>query len=186
MTYPTWKTLTIGTKTKEQLLADLKKNGHQVSDWTMELVDTITFTKHQQTLDLVSLNVSDLGFDHSPTTTEIADKLPSLGLSVVPQETVLYLRLNYTDQPMDVWETCFSEPLEDSVGRRLVLVVARDSDGSWVDGYYANPGLVWRDGDRLLVCRKASVPLESSTLSAPCTLPAELIVNGVVYDRREV
>lgn len=155
-------TLTIGTKTKQQILDELKENGHTISLWAKELVDKITFSMIPQTLELVELRVDELKIGKYPTTKLIQEKIETLGYSLVPQETALYLRLTYTDQPIGEWITCFSKPIAGADGYLNVLGVARDSGGSWVRWDYAFPDDQWDGGIRLLVCRKASLSLEPS------------------------
>lgn len=179
------KTLTIGTKTKEQLLADLEKGGHKISEWAKELVEKIEFSTTPQELQLVDITISDLGMSEYPMTVQIKKRIEALGYSLVPQETALYLRLAYGDQPLGEWLTCFSKPIAGAAGRLGVLDVGRGSGGSWVSRRYAYPDSVWDGGLRLLVCRTASSPLEPSVLSDPCGLPTELVINGQAYVKKE-
>lgn len=179
------KTLTIGTKTKEQLLADLEKDGHKISDWAKESVGKIEFSTTPQELQLADMTASELGIGEYPTTAQVQERIEALGYGLVPQETALYLRLAYGDQPPGEWLACFSKPVADAVGYLNVLRVERDSDGSWVSWSDAYPYDVWRGECRLVFCRTASPPLEPSVLSDPCGLPAELVINGQAYVKKE-
>ncbi|MDO8618944.1 MAG: hypothetical protein Q7R49_03275, partial [Candidatus Daviesbacteria bacterium] len=92
----------IGGKSKDQLKAELKQAGVNISQYADDMINSPDFVtlKDPQTLDTVRLRVSDLGLKGSPTTDQVYAQAEELGLELCPPEVGPQLRLKDTDQPM--------------------------------------------------------------------------------------
>jgi hypothetical protein len=152
-----WMTVTGGThKSKKDLINAVKGAGHGISDWVEEVINSKDFTllTEPTEIDVYETTVKELTGKDSLTTKELSEIRDRLGFCDAPDETALHIRMAYTGQPMNEWRTVLSKPVAGAGGGLDVLSVGRGSDGSWVGGYYADPGSVWYGGERLLVCRK--------------------------------
>lgn len=152
-----WKTIELGThKSKDNLIKATEKEGHKISRSAMRFVNYKNFTvvSTKRKLELFETTVGKLGFPDGARVDVIYAKLDELGYTKCPNETALQLRRDYKDQPMYESRIVVSEPLADADGGLDVLLVAHDSNGSWVSRRYAAPGLVWCGYYRLVFCRK--------------------------------
>jgi hypothetical protein len=164
-------TVTLGThRSVNKLKDDLIGKGFKISDWAQKFLPKIKLAKKKTTLELEVVTVAELGFPDGGKVKDIYAKAQELGYALPPAEAALQLRLQYTDQPLDEWLIVAHEPIAVAYGDLSVLYVVRDSVGSWVHGYYADPVDVWGAEDRLVFCRKslAARPLAPSGTLAPC------------------
>lgn len=145
---------TIGGKTKEQLLKELKEKKINLSDYAKRMMDNKDFTtsKKQEQIDLIRLTVGDLGFPNGATTKEIYEKAEELGLELCPAETGPNLRLNYLDQPMGEWFRIAMKQISDADGYPYVFDLDHDDDGLWLNDIWASPVIRW-DSSRKFVFR---------------------------------
>lgn len=89
---------TIGGKTKDELVEELKEKDIYISSYAKDLLDSPDFktSKSTEELELVRLTVADLGFRNGATTDEIYARAEELGLELCPSEVGPQLRLSYT------------------------------------------------------------------------------------------
>lgn len=145
-----------GYKSKQDLVKTVKGNDHEVTDWAMGVVNNKEFVlmKDGDEYDVFQTTVKELTGLDQVKTPELYAAQYRLGFCDAPFETALLVLVEYTDQPMDTWEYALSKPLAVAFGCLDVLDVVRYSGGSCVGSSYADPDVVWRGRDRLLVCRK--------------------------------
>lgn len=140
-TFTTWKTITICGKTKEQLLEDL---GENVSMYAKFMIANMPLEVEKQEIQLVKLQVKDLGFKEHPTTDEIYAKADELGLELCPAEVGPHLRLQYTDQPLNEYLAIAMKQITGPGGDPVVFRVYRGGGGSWLNGRFAESADQWR------------------------------------------
>ena len=150
--WPVWQKLMIGGKSREDLLAALKKGGFTVSDWAKDIMgkDAFTTLPKPKEIEFVRVKVGDLGFTNSnrlPTTTEIFTRAKELGLSLCPTEVGPHLRLSMKDEPEGDIFWVAMEPIVGSGGNPNVFYLRRDRGGRWLRASYALPGDRWFLGD---------------------------------------
>jgi len=104
-----------------------------------------------ETLNLVTLQVKDLGFSSNPTTVELFAKATELGLELCPKETAAYLRLQDTNQPRGDLYYIASETVPDSGGDPCVFYCKHGADGLWLYSYWARPVNHWNLSGRVVV-----------------------------------
>ena len=105
--------------------------------------------KNKERIKFVKLKVSDLGFPNGAEVKEIYERAEELGLELCPQETGPQIRLHYEEifkkeQPRGEYFRIAMKQIHDSGGYPSVFSVRRRGDGeSWLDDYWARPGLRW-------------------------------------------
>lgn len=156
--------LDIEAKTKEELKQSLDENdikwrqkdgGHAES-----MIDNPKFPSKidKQRLTLVTLQVSDLGFDNVATTDQIYAKAQELGLELCPPEAGPEYRIAYKNQPMDERRYMAMGQITDSNGGPDIFRLVRDADGLWLDGDWVGPDDWWDLGARLVFSLRKSEP----------------------------
>ncbi|MFH1292496.1 MAG: hypothetical protein ABIH87_04865 [bacterium] len=142
----------IGGQTISQLREAFKGGDFQVSTSANSMMASPDFITAEQTeeLSLIELKVGDLGFDHSPTTDEIYDKIEEFGLELCPAETGPHFRLQYTDQPQGERLRVGMKQIADSDGLPDVFDVAANGGGLWLHGDWTMPDLQWGHGTRFV------------------------------------
>jgi hypothetical protein len=155
---PAWKVVKVGGQSKEDLIRAVKAAGHKFSDYSLQVINNKGFTTlpEEREIELFTCTVAELGFANGACVNQIYVKLAEYGFDKCPDETALYLRMAYTDQPMNEWRIVISEPYTGSDGCPRVLDVGRSDDASWVNSNYAYPAYTW-DGNFRLVFRRNSV-----------------------------
>lgn len=143
------ETLTIGGRTRNELLSAMTQRGVQVGFYARSMIDGEAFTTSPDPteIDLVLVSVRDLqtGKDF-PTTREIFEKADELGLNKVPAEVGPHYRLSHMDQPRGEYHVMGMDPITASDGRPYVFAVAHDGYGLWLYGRWTNPSYRWPPG----------------------------------------
>jgi len=150
--FPVWKTITVGGKSKKELLAELEAKRFNVGDWAKDMMAQKAFTTAFSLweVDLVTVTVLDLGFPKGATTQEIWSKAKDLSLNLCPAEVGPHLRLAYADQPQGEYLWVAIKQITDSDSTPRVFKVGRDGGERWLHGDGARPEGEW-DPDRLIV-----------------------------------
>ena len=103
-----WRSVTIGKKPSTK--------GIKISSDAKDMLKKVKWNK-KETIDLVLLQVKDLGINAVyPTTQQIFDKAQELGLSLCPPQVGLQLRVDYQDQPLNEWIYIMMEPIAGRYG----------------------------------------------------------------------
>lgn len=147
------ETLTIGGKTSQELLAELAQYGFKIGSYARSMVESSAFTTlpEPQELDLVRLQVKDLGINKDlPTTDEIYAKAQELGLELCPAEVGPQYRLKYKDQPRGEWVAIGMKQIAGSDGYPGVFEVDHGGGGLWLSSGWARPGDGWNPGYRFV------------------------------------
>lgn len=151
--FKVWKTVTINSK------PNLK--GINVSSYAQDMLDKITWDT-KQTLDLVRIQVKDLGIKEKyPTTKQIFEKAKHSSLDLCPPQVSAQLRVDYTEQPLYEWLFVAIEPIADRDGYPLVFYLLHNGDGLWLNDDWAEPGSRWNSiNEFVFALRKDSLKLK--------------------------
>lgn len=136
------RTLEIGGKTPEEYEQELQKGGYRISDYAKDILKKMP-TQERREVETVRLTVADLGFTKATRYDEIQKRAKELGLDLSPAEVGPELRLAMKDQPMGDWVRVAMEAITDRDGLPNIFCVARDEDGSWLEGDYGYPVSAW-------------------------------------------
>jgi hypothetical protein len=97
-------TVTIGGETAQALKQKLWDANIIIDSWAIDILISNKFTtiKTPEKIDLIKLQVSDLGFttEYLTTTEELYQRANEFGLEPCPAEVGPHYRLKYTDQPL--------------------------------------------------------------------------------------
>lgn len=128
--------ITIGGKTKEELIKEMEKNKISISQIGKSMMNNPEFTISQKSehINLVRISVKDLGFPKGATATEIYKKAQKLGLELCPVEVGPQLRLQYKDQPKGECVAVGMKPITNP-GGSLVFLVWRNLKGELELGF---------------------------------------------------
>lgn len=167
-----WKQIPVGGNTKDELLGQLKtatykvgneeKVGIQASDWARDIAsksECVFPTEVEDGVEFVMGSLGDLfGFKKNMETQFFLDEdfLAKHNLEFCKPSDAFYLRLNYTDQPLDEWIRVGMKPIIDSDRGPIVFRLAHGSDGMWLHAGYANPDFQWDPGNLWFFRRKVT------------------------------
>lgn len=136
----------VGGKSKEELIADLKAQDFNISDYTYSTLDNSDFvvSPHREHLNLICLTVADLGFETDATTVQIFERAEALGLELCPPDTGPSYRLTYTDQPSNEILHIAMRPITDSDGNQIIYSLSYNLSGQ-DDGFclYEDCATTW-------------------------------------------
>lgn len=150
--FPIWRTLQIGGKTKDQLIAEIEAAGMKIYDYARSMLAKEAFTTSPSPIEirLVRVTVAELGFKKGATTKNVWKRAQDLGLTLCPAEVGPHLRLADAEQVNGEWYWIGMETIADAGGYPCVFKVEHDDGGRWLLGDVARPGDHWDAGDRLV------------------------------------
>jgi hypothetical protein len=140
-------TISIGGKTKEQLLKELEDKNIGMSRWAKEIINSPEFkvTPERKEIKIDIITVGELGLEDFSTTEQIFKKAKEKGYSLCSPEVAPELLLQCEDYRG--WTILGMEAIEDSGGDPSLLSASRDGDGRWLSAYCGEPGGMWsREG----------------------------------------
>jgi hypothetical protein len=157
--FPIWRTLTIGSKSADRLLSELREAEREVSGQAKDIMSKPSFTTlvEPTEVELVRIKVRDLGFTERPTTHELlnGERLASFGLDPCPAEVGPHLAIVYEDQPWDEHLRVVMESICTSDGYLHVFCVERLTNGwRWLGASRAAPDRSWDLGHEILFVRR--------------------------------
>lgn len=103
--FPSWKTIKLGTKSLCGYCEALGRGRHIWNRETIRVIERTPCTESEESMDLVILSVSELGFDIAQHRYNgvpyglVCARALLMGLELCPAEVGLALRLQYQDQP---------------------------------------------------------------------------------------
>lgn len=113
--FPVWKTITIGGKNPEELMAALERNGIRVSFPARPFLrsNILATLPKPQSISLVRTTFMDIGYTEQPTREELynVEWLSTLGLDICPAEIVPHLMLQYPDEQYNLDTFVVMEPI---------------------------------------------------------------------------
>jgi len=144
----------IGGKSSEQLLSEMGQAGINISSYAKDMLKSRDFIvgKNVESLTLVRLTVSDLGFTKNATIDQIYQRAQAIGLDLCPAEVGPHYRLKYQDQHMNEWIYIGVRPIIGSNGDPCVFHLNRNDDGLWLDDDWAPPYSEWDLGNEFVFC----------------------------------
>ncbi len=150
--FPIWRTLMIGGKTKKVLIAEMKSKGFKIGDCARRMLDKEAFTTlpEPRELTLVRPTVAKLGFAEGGTTADIWARAKALGLRLCLAEVGPRLRLVDADQAKGGGYWIGMETITDSDDSPHIFKVGHDDNGRWLCSCVAWPGVRWYPDERLV------------------------------------
>ncbi len=156
--FKVFKTIKLGTgfKATDDFRKSFKDNGFRIGDWANDILDKPAFTVaiEEIELDLIVVNVAELGFKNGATRKRIYARAKELGLDLCPAEVGPQLRLQYKDQSNGEWLVVAMEPITDSDGSLELFRVERLGSALWLRSYYGRPDDVWPADYRFVFSRR--------------------------------
>lgn len=146
--FPVYLQCEVSGKSKDELLADIKSAGMFASDWARDIMGKPAWKPgEKQVIKFARVKVSELGFDKSPTTTQIWARIKELGHALCEPCDGPAIRIALKDQPRNDWFWCAMEQITGSGGRPRVFYIYRVGDGrSWLSTGWVNPDDKWSLG----------------------------------------
>ena len=156
LSFPTWKTITLGThKDTKALFKALENAGVNIGDYARFMMKHSMFSiaTTETEINLVKVTVAELGFPNSATRAQIYEAALKQGLFLCPAEVGPQVRLQYLDQPRGDWFRIGMEPIPDSGGDPNVFDVGHDDAGRWLNSNWYRPDNVWDASCAWVFCR---------------------------------
>lgn len=144
--------LLVGGTTKEQIKAELAANNIIINSLAQDMLNSPDFytLPQPEEIELVSLQVGDLGLIGYSTTAQIWAKATELGLELCPPEVGPLQRLKDMEQPLGDWYQIAMKQITDSREYPYVFRLERDEDGLLLGDDDALPSEKWRRDDRFV------------------------------------
>lgn len=146
----------LGTDIKDgpAFTKEIKAKGMRIGDAESMLTSPdFKVVGTRETADLVELSVSALGFTTTTRYDALCKRALELGLELCPPEVGPQLRLQYTDQPNDVYLTVAMKAITGSGGSPDVFNVGRLGYGLWLSAFGGHPDNEWNPEDRFVFLR---------------------------------
>lgn len=147
-TFPTWRTLTLGThRNIEDLSIAIQGKGFTIGHHAEEFLQRTPLAGRETEIDLVLVSVADLGFTDASRRDAIYNRANALGLALVPAEVGPLLRLRDCSHP---WQLLMigMEPIADSNGWLAIFGVEHGSSGLfvgwWLNAFCGSPAYTWQ------------------------------------------
>src|SRR5919202_3211266 len=145
------RTVSVGGRTKAELLQDLQRNAIAMNESAQRLFasDAFTTSETRYAVTTVELTVRDLGFPAGATSAEISARAGVLVLGLCPLELGPHLRLQYRDQPEGAW----GQPVrrhQAPCGSLTIASKQLSADDDFPKGFYLRriAGVLWLRGYR--------------------------------------
>lgn len=148
-TFPTWKTIRLGTHRSHKNFLDAYFSEAEIAGPAMDLLKRVTLAPAETELPLVNVSVRELGFSEGAILMQVYTRAWECGLQLVPAEAGLQLRMQYLDQPEKAPLHVGMQPLPDPEGYQSVFYLARITGLLWVtadyghSSYFASPDEHW-------------------------------------------
>lgn len=152
----TFKEISIGGVSKEQLLRKLADKGIQFNKYANILFDHFLFLPllQTETFKLVKIKISDLGIDKPCFYQEITNKAAELGLQLCPLYIAAFLRLAYLDQPEGPYLTIASAKPEKDENHPNGFYIRNLENILWLRGYRASDDYEWPMDQEFIFLKK--------------------------------
>lgn len=150
--FPIYLETEVGGKSKDELLAEIEREGMFTSDWAKDIMSKDAWKPGEKaTVKFARVKVSDLGFTKNPTTREIWARVKELGHSLCEPADGPALRLALTDQPKGDYFWTAMEQITASDGSPFVFCVERfDGGGRWLIADWTSPDDEWSLGSGIV------------------------------------
>ena len=158
--FPTWKELEIGGILPKETLERIAKSGRETTAAARDLILNPSFIIFPEPINvkLVVVNLWQLGFTGSPTTSEVFDreKLIKLGLDLCPAEVGPRLATCYENQPSQDSLIIGMKPVLGTCGCRCVFILNGPGfvPKPTIGVYPAYKTFVWKPQTKLVFVRR--------------------------------
>ena len=152
----------IGGKSAEQLEAEVKSTGREVTIYASDSIHSPKFEVLDEVTpqELAKFPVRALRFRGNPTTRQLYEKIPQTRCRIDGEEYILELpraevgphkAIADKDQALNDWYYVMHEPITGRHGDPGVFEVEHDSVGRFLYGRWASPDDRWAPDDQLVV-----------------------------------
>lgn len=148
------KNIELTTKTGDEYTKELKKEGNKINDHAQDILNKLETLKQNESIDLVSFSVKQLGFPKGATLQEIYNKAKEFGLELCPPQVGPELRLNYKDQPDNEYLKIAIELLSDRDGDPVLFSVERVFSEPRLYNYRGRLDDPWHSTTRFVFCSR--------------------------------
>jgi hypothetical protein len=148
--------LELTPKTPEQYETELTQNGNKISNYAKDILYKMQPLENNETIDIVSFTVAQLGFESSVTYAEIKQRALQLGLQLCPPQVGPQLRLDFTEQSQNTYYTIAMEAIPDRDGRPALFPVNRDELGDWLSRGRGHEADQFNPGSQFVFCSSKS------------------------------
>lgn len=140
-----FKRISIGGVGKEELLKQLIDRGVQFNKYAHTLFEHTAFSIREKIVqvNLVRVNLHDLGISQPCTFAEIVSKASELDLNLCPLYLGAFLRLEYMDQAEGPYLTVASLKPENDENFPNGFYVRNIENSLWLRGYRASDDYEW-------------------------------------------
>lgn len=147
-----FKEISLGGLSKEDLIAQLAQAGVQFNKYAHTLFEDAGFSPPMQKerVELVKLQVSDLGINHRSSLQQILTKASEFGLRPCPLYLGAFLRLQYLEQPEGPHLTIASLPPAGDDNYPTGFYVRNSDKLLWLRGYRAEGECDWPSGNEFI------------------------------------
>jgi hypothetical protein len=138
--FQTFKEITIGGISKEQLLQQLSEAGIQFNQYALNLFDHPLFqpSKQVEKVKLVKTTLTEMELNDSCTFEEFSNRASELGLKLCPLYLATFLRLTYIKQPEGPYLTIASVKPEAKEDFPNGFYLRNIENVLWLRGYKAD------------------------------------------------
>lgn len=156
--FATFKFIKLGThKDVKSLEKTIKEAGMRIGRMSRELMLLHVFNFFRQaenTVELVTATVAELGFSGNTRYDKICARILELGYDLCPAEVGPQLRLQYADQPNRNWLGIAMKPVVDSLGDHYFFYLQCHDGDRWLDATFINHGNAWFPDARFVFVRR--------------------------------
>ena len=151
-----WKSInSINFQNCNELLHNLKKEGFKVSPWIENIVEkyNYSFEKYSFPIELVKLNLVDLGLNKPTDLQNIYKKIIERNFSLVPPAIAIFSRKLYLEQPTGEWLR-FATPLDsmvDTDGVPHLPKIGKALSSYFVETYWSYPKAIFHPHNEFIV-----------------------------------
>ena len=137
--------------TGEQWIARLESKGFRVSDYAKSVLRSKSFKPTSGVTYEIAVLKGEIFSDNERITKNIRKEAKNRKFSTPNAEVVCLIREKFSDKELEAmglyWIVVMHEPIKDSDGGPRLLGANRNSDVSWLNTSYDNPGDKWDRGD---------------------------------------
>lgn len=151
----TFKEISIGGLSKQQLIQKLTSNGIQFNKYAEILFDHPTFAPQNkiERVNLVRVKLSDFDLDNPSSYQELIKRASTIGLKLCPLYLAGFLRLNFLDQTDGPYLTIASAKPENDENYPNGFYIRNHDKALWLRGYRADDFCEWPNENEFIFLR---------------------------------
>jgi hypothetical protein len=150
--FATFKEISIGGVTKEELLQKLRSSDVQFNKYAEILFNHPSFTPPDkiESVQLVKVKLSDFALDNPCSYQELTIRASHAGLKLCPLYLSAFLRLSFLDQPEGPYLTVASAKPESHEDYPNGFYIRNHDKALWLRGYRADDFCEWPNDNEFI------------------------------------